>query len=124
MIYWKTLTATGKLIAAGVVLALITVVLWWGYSALTGRSKAEARLGKNQAEAAAQSGQDAVNTVGAAGDREAASADLTRSNDQEIRNAEGADAAVAAPARDAGLASLCRRASYRNDPKCVQRAHP
>ncbi len=124
MIYWKTLTATGKLIASGVVLMLVLLALWWGYSALTRNSKAEARLAKNQAEAAAQSGADAVNTVGKAGEREATSADLTRTNDAEIRNAQGADAAVDPAVRDAGFASVCRRAANRNDPKCLQRAHP
>ncbi len=94
--------------------------LWWLYSYVTAAPKAEAKLGRNQAEAALQGGQDAVNTVGAAADREAASDALTRSNEVEIRNAQGADAVVAAPARDAGLRALCRRAAYHSDPKCVQ----
>ncbi len=122
MIYWKALTGTGKLIAIALFALFVIAVLAGGYSVLTGRSKAEARLGKNQTEAAGQSGQDAVNTVGKAGEREADSADLTRSNDVEIRNAQGADAAVDPAVRDAGFASVCRRASNRNDPKCVQRA--
>lgn len=96
----------------------ILAALWWLYSAITAKPEAEARLGRNQADAASESGSDAVNTVGKAGDREAASDALTRSNDQEIRNAEGSDAKVATPARDAGLAALCRRAAYRNDPRC------
>ncbi len=124
MTYWRTLTATGKLIGAGVVLLLLGLALWWAYSALTGRSKAEARLGKNQAEAAAQSGADAVNVVGKAGEREADSDALTRDNEKDIRNAEGSDAVVNPASRDAGLASLCRRSAYRNDPRCVQRANP
>ena len=90
--------------------------LWW---TITSRPKAEARLSRNQAQAAAQSGADAVNTVGRAGDREAASDALTRSNEGMIRNAEGGDAKVAAPVNDAGLAALCRRASHRDSPRCV-----
>lgn len=95
--------------------------LWWLYSALTANPKAEARLGRNQAEAAAESGADAVNTVGAAADREAAGDALTRSNETEIRNAEGADAEVAAPVNDAGLDALCRRAAYRDSVRCLER---
>lgn len=108
--------------AVGAIIVLLAV--WWAYSALTRDSKAEARLSRNQAEAASESGSEAVNTVGEAGVREAQSDALTRDNEKDIRNAEGADAPVAAPARDAGLASLCRRAAYRNDPKCLQRANP
>lgn len=116
---WAMINLRWLLLGLGVLFLLA-----WGYSALTRNSKAEARLSKNQAEAAAQSGSDAANTVGAAGDREAASDALTRDNEKDIRNAEGSDAPVAAPARDAGLDGLCRRAAYRNDPKCLQRAHP
>lgn len=97
---------------------------WWLYGALTANPKAEARLSRNQAGAAAQSGSDAVNTVGAAGTREAAGEALTRENERTIRDAEGADALVAAPARDAGLHSLCSRRAYRGDARCVQFADP
>lgn len=100
------------------------LLLWALYSAITAKPKAEARLARNQAEAASQSGADAVNTVGRAGDREAAGDALTRSNDKDIRDAEGADATVAAPVRDAGLASLCKRRAYSRDPRCVQYADP
>ncbi len=99
-------------------LALL-VGLWWAWSALTDDPGAEARLAKNQAEAARESGSDAVETVGAAGKREADSVDLTRTNSEEIRNAQGADAAVDPAARDAGLTALCRRASYKNNPRCA-----
>ncbi len=107
----------------GVAIAGLLAV-WWLYQFVTAAPKAEAKLGRNQAEAALQAGQDAVSVVGKAGEREATIAETTRTNEVEIRNAEGADAPVAAPARDAGLASLCRRASYRSDPKCVQRVNP
>jgi hypothetical protein len=117
---WLTLKLAGYILAAVAVIG----ALWWLYSAITAAPKAEARLGRNQAEAAQESGSDAVNAVGAAAERESSSADLTRTNEQEIRNAEGADAAVAAPARDAGLASLCKRRAYSRDPRCVQRSDP
>lgn len=104
-------------LAAGLV---ALAALWWLYGAITAKPAAEARLGRNQAEAAAQSGAGAVNTVGAAGDREAAGDALTRSNEEDIRNAEGADAEVARPVADAGLAALCRRAAHRDSPRCVR----
>jgi hypothetical protein len=94
--------------------------LWWLYTAWTANPKAEARLSRDQAAATAQSGADAVNTVGAAGEREAASDAVTRENERTIRNAEGADSPVHAEARAAGLDALCRRDAYRNDPRCVR----
>lgn len=106
----------GWLVAAIIVLGLA----WWGYRALTADARTEARLGRNQATAAQQSGADAVNTVGQAGDREAAGDALTRSNETEIRNAPGADAAVSAEAGEAGLQALCRRRAYADDPRCVR----
>jgi len=102
----------------------LLLALWLAYRALTADSRTEARLARNQAESAAQSGADAVNAVAGAADREAASDAITRTNEKDIRNAEGADAAVAAPANDAGLRSLCRRRVYRDNPKCLQFANP
>lgn len=97
---------------------VLILVLSWAWNAIRADAEAEARLGKNQAEAASQSGSDAVNTVGKAGEREAESDALTRDNERSIRDAEGSDAKVATPARDAGLAALCRRAAYHDDPRC------
>lgn len=106
------------------VLVVAVVALWLLVSAIRSKPEAEARLAKNQAQAASQSGSDAVNAVGKAGEREAEAADLTRANEVEIRNAEGADVSVAAPVDAAGLRALCRRDSYRNHPRCLQRADP
>ena len=98
-----------------VIIALIWLYNWW-----TADAKLEARLNKEQAEAAIDSGADAVNTVGEAGRREADSEALTRASDREIRNAEGSEVDVGVPAHDAGLRSLCKRRAYRSDPRCVQ----
>ena len=106
---------------AGLAAVLVLVAV---YNAITARPKAEARLNRNQAQAAQASGRDAVDRVGAAAEREAEGDALTRSNEKEIRNAQGADAPVDPAARDAGLRSLCRRAAYRRDPKCLQLANP
>ena len=79
---------------------------------------ARARLGEENAKAASRNGEDAVATVGAAARREAQSSDLSRTNEQEIRNAQGADVPVNSAVRDAGLGGLCRRPSYRDDQRC------
>lgn len=79
---------------------------------------AQARVERSQAEAASESAKDAIGTVSEAGKREAASEDLTRTNDKEIRNAEGASERVGSGVDLAGRRSLCRRAAYRDDPKC------
>ena len=55
---------------------------------------ARARLGEETANAASRNGEDAVATVGAAARREQQSDALTRTNETEIRNAQGADLAV------------------------------
>lgn len=98
---------------------------------LTLRSCNEARTAKTtekvatgQAGAATASGKDAVETVGNRADSDAAADTVTRENANAIDKAEGASAPVAPAARDAGLRSLCRRASYRGNPKCVQFANP
>lgn len=107
----------GWLVAALIVLGLV----WAAYSAITANWRTKARLARNQTEAASQSGSDAVNAVAGAADREAAGDALTRTNDSAIRNAEGADAEVAEPVNDAGLAALCRRAAHRDSPRCKNR---
>jgi Flp pilus assembly protein TadB len=82
---------------------------------------AESRVEHAQSGALLNSATDAIATEGAAARRETASEGLTRTNEEEIRNAKGSDAAVDPAARDAGLASLCRRASYRASERCLRR---
>lgn len=113
-----------KPIAMLVVAVVVLAALWWAYSAITARPKAEARLGKNTTEAALESGRDAVGTVGAQGAAEDAVDATTKENEHAIREAEGADAPVARPAHDAGLRSLCGRASYSQRPECLQFTPP
>jgi len=107
------------LVAAGVVWA---AVHYWEKSRSLG---AQSRMEHGQAQAASNSAADAIGTVARSGKRETASEDLTRSNEKEIRNAQGANDPVNPAVRDAGLRALCRRAAYRDDPKCrVQQPHP
>jgi flagellar biosynthesis/type III secretory pathway M-ring protein FliF/YscJ len=79
---------------------------------------AQGRVERSQAEASSNSAKDAINAVGAANGRETASEDLTRSNEKDIRNAEGSNAAVNPAARDAGLRALCLRPAYRDSERC------
>lgn len=79
---------------------------------------AQSRVDKGQAAAARESAADAVDTVSGVSANQSASEELTRSNEREIRNAEGSDDPVNPAVRDAGLRSLCRRAAARNDPRC------
>lgn len=113
---WLTAQLIVRLLGA----LAIVIALWWLYATITAKPKAEAKLAGNQVEAVQRNAEDAIGTVGAAGNRETAVDATTRSNEKEIRDAQGADAPVDPVVRDAGFASLCRRASYRRDPKCVQ----
>lgn len=79
---------------------------------------AQSRVDEGQKGALANSAADAVATVGNDAERVAESEALTRSNEEEIRNAPGANAPVNPAARDAGLRSLCRRAAYRDSQRC------
>jgi hypothetical protein len=108
--------------AIGLIVGVVVLLLAAGLfvrSCDTRRSKAaQSRLEHAQGNAAAKSAADAVNTVAASGEAQAASEAQTRKNEQEIRNAKGAAASVDPAVRDAGLRSLCGRAAYRNDPRC------
>ena len=79
---------------------------------------ARARLGEESARAASRNGEDAVATVGTAARREQQSDALTRDNEKEIRNAQGADVRLDPAVRDAGLGGLCRRPAYRDSERC------
>ena len=81
-------------------------------------AQARARLGEEQAQAASQSGKDAVATVGAAAQREQQSDSMGQHHEHQIRNAAGADASINPAVRDVGLGSLCERAAYRDSERC------
>lgn len=107
-----------RLIAyAGLILILAAaagIAVW-----ASGRSeRAQARVDRGQVAAATASAGDAVNTVGQAADREAASEALTRANERDIKAAPGAEVQVSRQVDAAGRAALCRREAYRNQPQC------
>ncbi len=109
-----------RLIATAIFAAFVLALLLFGVSQCDKRRNqaAQTHLERAQGTAAQESSRDAINTVSGAGEREAESADLTRENEKEIRNAQGADERVGAGVNAAGRRSLCRRAAYRDDPKC------
>ena len=104
--------------------AIVLALMFLAQCAMTRNAKTEANVSKGQAGASMASGSDAVDTVGNVQASEQATDQVTKENEDAIRNAEGADAPVAAPVRDAGLASLCRRTSYRDNPRCLQLVAP
>lgn len=116
-----------KLIAILVAAALVVALLIFGPAACNSirSQKAQNRMTTGQLGAAHESGADAVNTVGNEASNEAASADLTRSNEKEIRDAQGASDRVNPYVRSVGLRAFCRRQSTAGDPKCrVQQPAP
>lgn len=106
------------IIVAGIVLLGLAIVLGVHSCDVRHNRAAQTRVDSAQGEAASNSAADAISTVARSGEAERASEDLTRTNEQQIRAAEGSNAAVNPAARDAGIAALCRRAAYRNDPRC------
>lgn len=108
-------------VIAYIAAAAIAVLVVWAAFHFWQKSRsqaAQARVQHEQTQALSNSASDAVGTVAASGEAAAASEALTRSNEQAIRAANGADAPVNPAARDAGIAALCRRQAYRNDPRC------
>jgi hypothetical protein len=123
MTEWFATTA-GKAIAVLAFVALLVGLFALDRCQAARTAQTEAKLATGQADAAVQSGADAVNTVGNRMSADVATDTITQENRDAITKAEGASAPVAAPVRDAGLASLCRRAAYRRDPQCVQHPDP
>jgi hypothetical protein len=111
--------STRAIAIAVAVLALIFVVGFTVRSCDKRHARAaQSRVDHAQAEAASNSAADAIGTVARSGEASAASEDLTRSNGEQIRAADGANQQVGAGVDAAGRAALCRRQAYANDPKC------
>lgn len=108
------------LIAAVVALVLGVVLLATCQGWRTAGAKAA--LGNAAGRAAVESGKDAIGAAGAVSASVAAYDEQGRKTDAEIRRAAGADTPVPAAVDAAVRRGLCRRAAYRRDPKCLQRA--
>jgi ABC-type protease/lipase transport system fused ATPase/permease subunit len=118
-------TIFGKEVALRVIAYIVGALVLIGVIAFTVRScdkhrseATQSRVEHAQGEAQSNSAADAIGTVARSGESEAASEALTRSNEQQIRAAQGANDKVNPAVRDAGIAALCRREAYRNDPRC------
>jgi hypothetical protein len=99
---------------------LLGIIAFGVHSCDVRRSKgAQSRVEHSQAEAAANSTADAIGTVARSGEAAAASEDLTRSNAEQIRAAEGAGQKVGSGVDAAGRSALCKRQAYANDPMCL-----
>lgn len=119
----KWLASPARQLAALVVsvIVLFAIVLYITGALTRGATaKVEAKLSGNQVGAAQASGRDAVNTMASNAASEAAIDTITMENDRAIRSAPGAGAPVDPALRDTGLASLCRRAAYSRDQRCLQ----
>lgn len=105
-------------IVAIIMLALVVISFRQCSAARTAGT--EARTAAAQGEAGADNAKDAIATVGAASGREAQVSTITEENRRDIQSAPGADAPVSPAVAAAGRRGLCRHASYRGRPECVQ----
>lgn len=119
MIGWVKRTSIAARLIAGLAVALLiaglALKIQWQSSA---GARRQARVETGQAAAARASTEAAITTHSETIVRERSIETITRRNEEEIRNAQGADDPVAPAVRDAWLLSLCRRKSTANDPAC------
>lgn len=102
-------------------LALTVLAVWWLVSSLMSgkRAATEARLNRNQTEAALASGTDAVESVGQTVRYERHTDIITRETERVIRSTQGADAPVDPDLHRLGIERLCQRAAYLEHPDCL-----
>jgi len=113
-----TITARLMAMIVGVIVLIIAVGLFVKSCDNRKSRAAQARLDAEQAQAASNSAADAIGTVARSGEAAVASEQLTRENEREIRAAAGAEVRVGAGVNAAGRKALCKRAAYKDDPKC------
>jgi len=109
-------------IAFGLILWLI--VWFMGAPVREATARQEGRIAAEQADAATDKGRQSIEEAGKAARDNTATQDLRRTNEQDIRAAEGAGDGVNPGAAGAGRRSLCKYAAYRDRPECVQLARP
>lgn len=119
------MTIRGYVISArliAIVIGVIALVLIVGFTVRSCDSRhnkaAQSRVERSQGEAASNSAADAINAVTGVGANQAASEELGRTNERDIRAAEGANTKIGPGVDAAGRKALCKRAAYRDDPKC------
>ena len=103
------------------VILLVVATVWFVQSCDSRRNKgAQSRVDTSQQGAATNSAADAINTVTGVGSNQAASEELGRDNERDIRAAEGANSKIGAGVSAAGIRALCKRKAYADDPKCKE----
>lgn len=110
----------GQLFAWLIIVLVVLAVVVGGYMAVkrffTHGVKTEAKLGKNQTKAAIDSGHDAVETLGNRQAEDAAGQKTVQETKDDISKQTDAGGVT-----DAGNRGLCRLASHRSNPECLQR---
>lgn len=113
----------GIVVAWLVIVLFVLAVLFGGYSMVkhffTSGIKTEAKLGKNQTNAAISSGHDAVDTVGNRQAADAAGQQIVQETRNDINKQTDAGGVT-----DAGRNGLCRLASHRGNRECLQHPAP
>lgn len=107
-----------RIIAAVALLVLVLGLMQVRSCTMARQQAAQSKVDRGQAGAARESAKDAIGTITDVQGNQSAGDDLTRSNEKEIRDAQGADAAVDPAVRDAGLRALCSRPAYRDNERC------
>ncbi len=102
----------------GIIFIIALIAFGTSQCARQRNAASQARVDAGQAAAASESAKNASQVQSTVNANEVASEALGRTNEQEIRNAQGSNAVVSPAARDAGLLALCRRASYRDREQC------
>ena len=111
-------TLVSRILMAGVVIILVLLSLQVRSCQQARQRAAESRVERAQTKAVVESAKDAIATQQRSQAEERASEELTRTNDKEIRNAEGAHIVIHPDVTDAGLRSLCRRRVYSDTERC------
>ncbi len=118
-VFGRIIPARTLALIAGLILMAALVFYVPSYLAERRSQAAHARLDAEQGKAASDSAGDAIGTVAASGEAAAASEELTRTNERDIKAALGADVKVTPQVQAAGLRALCQRKAYADAPRCA-----
>lgn len=112
-------------ITAAAILVILAFTLGPAACNRIGGLETQVKVDSGQHGALVNSVHDATGTISNVSADEANGVRIGRTNEEEIRNAKGADMRVDPGANAAGLRALCRRSSHAHDPACrVQQPHP
>jgi len=120
MSWWGDKAPRWAILAATLLLARLALAFVLDLGSKARSEQVRARLETGRADAAVASGQDAVEAVGCAASGETIIDSINGENERAIRSAQGAHAPVDPAVHDAGVASLCRFATYRSTKDCMQ----